>query len=86
MKYKYKTKNTCSRSIEVELEGEIVKHVTFDGGCAGNLFGISKVVEGMNAHEVIEKFRGIPCGNNKTSCPDQLSIAVEEALDASKKE
>jgi uncharacterized protein (TIGR03905 family) len=77
--YKYKTKGTCSSLIEVELEGNIIKKVRFEGGCSGNLIGISKMVEGMTVEEVIEKFKGIPCGIKKTSCPDQLALAVSEA-------
>jgi uncharacterized protein (TIGR03905 family) len=62
------------------LDGEIIKNVKFYGGCAGNTLGIQKIVKGMHAKDVIEQFRGIPCGNKKTSCPDQLAIALQEAL------
>ena len=80
MTYRYKTSGTCSRAITVEVEGGVVRKVQFDGGCAGNLAGISKLAEGMPAQTLIEKFRGTPCGYRKTSCPDQLSRALEEAL------
>lgn len=82
--YKYKTKGTCSSSIEIELDGNVVKKVTFEGGCSGNLIGISRIVEGMTVEEVIEKFKGIPCGMKKTSCPDQLALAVIEAYSSEK--
>lgn len=36
MIYQYKTRGTCSRSILVELDGDVIKHVEFNGGCAGN--------------------------------------------------
>ena len=45
--YEYKTNGTCARKITVELEGKIIKKVAFEGGCNGNLKGISKLVEGM---------------------------------------
>ena len=69
--------------IEIELEGEMIKEVIFTGGCNGNLNGISKLIKGMNAREVIEKLEGTRCGMNETSCPDQLSKALRQALDKS---
>lgn len=83
-KYHYKTKGTCARSIEVELDGKIIKHVSFEGGCNGNLKGISKLVEGMDMDLVIERFKGNTCNNKPTSCPDQLAIALQEAYAAQK--
>ena len=80
MTYSYKTRDTCARNISVELDGDIIRNVHFDGGCAGNLAGISKIVVGMRAGEVIEKFKGTRCGFKNTSCPDQLSVALEQAL------
>ena len=43
----YKTKNVCASMINFELEGNVVKNVSFQGGCNGNLKAISKLVEGM---------------------------------------
>jgi len=68
--------------IEIELDGETIKDVIFTGGCNGNLSGISKLIKGMNAREVIEKLEGTRCGVNETSCPDQLSKALRQALDS----
>ncbi|MBQ4105022.1 MAG: TIGR03905 family TSCPD domain-containing protein [Clostridia bacterium] len=81
MKYTYTTHGVCSRQIQVELDGDIIKDVTFFGGCHGNLQGISALVKGMDAHEAIERLEGICCGSKATSCPDQLARALEEALD-----
>lgn len=80
--YEYKTKGTCSRKITVELDGKKIKHVAFEGGCAGNLSGISKLVEGMDIDFVIERFAGNVCGSKPTSCPDQLAKALQEAYAA----
>lgn len=80
MKYTYKTKGTCSREITFELEDGIVKDVSFFGGCNGNLQGISKLVEGEKAEDVIARLEGIKCGFKQTSCPDQLAAALKEAL------
>lgn len=80
MKYTYKTKGTCSREINFEIEDGIVKNVSFLGGCNGNLQGISSLVEGQRAEELIERLAGIKCGFKATSCPDQLATALKEAL------
>lgn len=80
MNYKYKTRGTCSREISFELENGIVKNVSFFGGCNGNLNGISALVEGRKAEEIIPLVKGIKCGFKPTSCPDQLALALQEAL------
>ncbi len=80
MTHKYHTRGTCSRQIEFELDNGIVKNVSFFGGCNGNLKGISALVEGKPAKDVIETLKGIKCGFKPTSCPDQLAKALEEAL------
>ncbi len=72
----YKTKGTCSRSIEFDVENGVLLSVRFVGGCDGNLAGISNLVKGMRVEDVIEKLRGIDCGGKGTSCPDQLSKAL----------
>lgn len=79
MKYHYTTRGTCSRAIDIEIENGILKDVKFHGGCSGNTQGVAKLVIGMKADDVIEKLRGIKCGFKPTSCPDQLSYAIEEA-------
>lgn len=82
MTYQYKTRGTCSRAITVELDGDVIKHVEFYGGCDGNTAGIAKIVEGMKVDDVVERFEGIRCGFKPTSCPDQLAIALKQALKA----
>ncbi len=82
MKTVYKTKRVCSRSIEIETdENNIIKNVTFIGGCNGNTQGIASLVKGMRAEDVISKCKGIDCNGRGTSCPDQLALALEELLD-----
>jgi len=80
MTYTYHTSGTCSTQIDFELEDGVIKAVAFTGGCNGNLQGISRLVTGMRAQEAIEKLEGIRCGWKPTSCPDQLSKALREAL------
>lgn len=80
-KHEYKTNGTCSRKIIFELDDEgKVHNVVFEGGCHGNLQGIGKLVEGMDAAEVIKRVEGIKCGFKQTSCPDQLSKALTAAV------
>ena len=79
-KFVYQPKGTCSRLMEFEIEGNIIKSLKVTGGCNGNLKGIGALVEGMDANEAIKRLSGITCGFKPTSCPDQLSKALEEAL------
>ena len=79
-KLTYYPQGVCSMMIEIELDGDIIKDVVFTGGCNGNLSGISRLITGMRAEDVIEKLEGTRCGVNDTSCPDQLSKALRQAL------
>lgn len=77
MKYTYRTSGTCSRLIEIELDGNIIKDVCFMGGCDGNLKGISQLVKDQPLENVISRLQGIKCGMKSTSCPDQLACALK---------
>ena len=76
----YKTKGTCSTSIDVELKDGVIDSVKYTGGCNGNLQGISALVKGMKPEEAISRLKGIRCGFKPTSCPDQLAHALEEMI------
>lgn len=78
MEYTYITKGVCSRSIAIDISDEgMVNHVSFVGGCNGNLKGISSLVKGMNIDDVIERLQDIKCGFKSTSCPAQLAEALK---------
>ena len=77
---RYQTKGTCSAYIDIELDGDVIRSVSFFCGCHGNLQGISKLVEGMKAEDAIRKLKGIKCGFKPTSCPDQLAVALESMI------
>ncbi len=82
MIYEFTPKGVCSRKISFDLsEDGVIQTIHFTGGCAGNLAGISRLVVGMKASEVIDRLKGTTCGFKSTSCPDQLSRALQEALD-----
>lgn len=78
MQFTYITKGVCSRSIDIEVEDNIIKKVAYTGGCNGNLKGIGELVVGMNVDDVIERLQSIKCGLKKTSCPAQLAEALKE--------
>lgn len=82
MEYTYKTHGTCSQIITFELdENKCLHNVHFLGGCDGNLKSIGKLVEGQEAEKVSDLLSGIRCGMKPTSCGDQLSRAIREALE-----
>lgn len=81
MKTVYQTKGTCSKAIVVDVDdSSIINEVEFAGGCPGNTMGISQLVKGMKATDVIARFEGIRCGVKSTSCPDQLAAALKENI------
>ena len=87
MTYTYIPKGVCSRKMTVELNDDhTIQAVRVEGGCNGNLQGISRLVTGMKAEDAIARMQGIHCGGKPTSCPDQLSIALTEALEKEKQQ
>lgn len=80
MHYQYRTKGTCAKIIEFDIEEGIMHNLRFIGGCDGNLKAVSKLVEGRDAKEVAELLEGNLCRSKGTSCGDQLSKAILEAL------
>lgn len=80
MIYRYYPQNVCSREFIFDIEDDIVKDVKIIGGCQGNTAGISSLLRGMKIVDVISKLKGIGCGMRGTSCPDQISKALEKYL------
>ena len=79
--YTYTPKGVCSRRMTVALEDGVIRDVRIEGGCNGNLQGISHLVIGMKAQDAIDRMRGIRCGGKPSSCPDQLATALTQALE-----
>ncbi|NDV18327.1 TIGR03905 family TSCPD domain-containing protein [Pseudodesulfovibrio sp. JC047] len=73
-------KGVCAKMIRFVVEDHILQHVSFTGGCDGNLKAIAKLVEGMDVSEIVEKLSGITCGKKPTSCADQLCKALIEKV------
>lgn len=61
MTYTYIPKGVCSRKMTVELNDDhTIQAVRVEGGCNGNLQGISRLVVGMDAQEAIPPDEGHP--------------------------
>ena len=86
MNFSYKTKGTCSRQIDLEINDNIVTNVVFYGGCDGNLKAIPRLVDGWTADQIAEKCSGVLSGFKNTSCADQLAHAVLAAKKAEQAE
>ncbi|MGL5693299.1 MAG: TIGR03905 family TSCPD domain-containing protein [Peptostreptococcaceae bacterium] len=81
MKFSFKPSGVCCREMLFELDdNNTITDVDFIGGCAGNLLGIKHLVIGQNAADIADKLESVICGSKSTSCPDQLSKALKEAL------
>jgi uncharacterized protein (TIGR03905 family) len=77
----YKTNGTCSSEINFDLREGKVYAVSFEGGCNGNLKALSILAEGMDAHELVKKLKGVQCGKKGTSCADQLAMGILQAIE-----
>jgi len=74
----YHPKGVCSRQMDFDVEDGKIHNLVVTGGCNGNLKGIAALVEGQDVKEIKNKLKGIDCNGRGTSCPDQLSKALEE--------
>lgn len=78
--FTYIPQNVCSRELVIHYDGDTVLGIDVVRGCHGNLQGISALVKGMKIDEVISRLKGIECRGSRTqrtSCPDQIALALE---------
>ncbi len=80
MHHTFKPRGVCSTKIDFDIIDGKVQNVNFCGGCNGNLKAVSALVEGMPAEKVATILKGNTCGFKNTSCADQFSVALIEAL------
>lgn len=80
MHYSFNTRGVCAKKLEFDIEEGVVKNIVFFGGCDGNHKGLAALAEGMTPDEAAKRLRGITCGMRKSSCPDQLAVALEEFM------
>ena len=59
--YDYKTENTCSQVISLDLDGNVIHNVSFMGGCSGNLKAIPILIEGWTVEDVESKLTKQDC-------------------------
>jgi uncharacterized protein (TIGR03905 family) len=77
MKKQFKPQGICPKEIHLDIEGGILKELSFlGGGCQGNSYLVSKLLQGKPVRELIPLLKGIPCREG-TSCPDQVAKAFE---------
>lgn len=74
----YTPRGVCSRKMTIEVQDGVILKAQVEGGCSGNLQGISRLVEGMTVEEAIRRMEGIRCGWKDTSCPDQMAKALRQ--------
>lgn len=77
MTFTYKPQGVCSREFHFEIEEGVIQSFEAIGGCNGNLKGIGCLLRGRPVSEVIETLKGVQCGVRPTSCPDQISKALQ---------
>ena len=83
MVFKYNNfQGVCATEISFELRGGKIYAATFNNSCHGNTQGISSLVEGMEAEEVVRRLQGIKCECKQTSCPDKFASCIQTALDS----
>ena len=73
----YIPESVCSQQMDISVVNDTIRYVKIYKGCAGNTQGVSRLVEGMQIDDAIDKLEGIICGDKTTSCPDQLSKALK---------
>ena len=77
MTFEYDPKGVCSRHYTFDIDDGVIRFLKVEGGCEGNLRGISRIVVGMKVDDVIRAFEGVDCHGRGTSCPDQISKALK---------
>ncbi|MDY2959587.1 MAG: TIGR03905 family TSCPD domain-containing protein [Hornefia sp.] len=78
----YKPRGICARLINFNIDDDNkIRDLKFLGGCNGNLKAMAILLEGSDAKETADKLSGNDCGGRGTSCADQLSKAIYEAID-----
>ena len=57
----YKTTGLCATEIQFDVVNGIICNVKFNGGCKGNIQGLSALAEGMRVEDVAARLSGIDC-------------------------
>ena len=78
--YEFRPEGVCAQAMAVEVDDGVIREFQVLGGCSGNLQGISALIKGQKAEDVIDRLEGIKCGRKPTSCPDQLARGLRSIL------
>ena len=71
----------CSKYMEIVVDDDnIISEVNITGGCAGNTMAVSKLLIGMSVEKARDLLSCVSCGKRTTSCPNELSKALQEIL------
>lgn len=80
----FKPVGVCSKNIDFDVEDGVITHISFVGGCNGNLQGLGNLLVGMKVEDAAKRLKGITCGPRSTSCPDQVATALNQYLEENK--
>lgn len=76
----YHTQGVCPPEIHFQLSHHLLEEIRFvGGGCPGNAQLVSRLIRGRPVEEILPLLENIQC-REKTSCPDQLSVALRSVL------
>ena len=78
--FTYIPEQVCAKEMVLKIDNDIIENVEITGGCPGSAVGMARLIVGMNIYEALKRLKGVPCGSRDTSCPDQLSLALEAYL------
>ena len=70
MNYTYYTKGTCSKQIDLEINGDVITNVKFYGGCDGNLKAIPALTSWLMQSEKPMRLRKQPMPSKTLVCFD----------------
>ncbi len=70
--------SVCSDKILVEVNGDAIESVEFEGGCEGNGRALGRLLKGMPVEKAIQLLSGVDCEGKGTSCADQLAKGLAE--------
>ena len=79
-RYIFQTSGVCPPEIHFQLDHQVLEDIRFvGGGCPGNALLVSRLIKGRTVDDILPLLDGIEC-REKMSCPDQLAVALESAV------
>ena len=70
----------CSSQIDFDLVNGTIHNLRYTGGCHGNLQALGALLEGQPVDFALDRLTGINCKGRGTSCSDQFTRVLREAL------